>query len=1484
MTRPGLQVLGAACSCCCCRGPFCAAPAAVSSRHRPTSERRAAGCKSSLFLGAPQEGPQPRFASPATHGRHSLAWFPEGPPQGTPLQWQRQQRASKVDVSQLPPWRRWQQKRRPKVLQGPLRASGPSESRVLDVHTLLGAATASFLGKVEPLLQQKHLGGPLAVPHRTRAPLAATADGSPCDQGVLVQLGGPPTQGALEAGPPSAGSRHSLFVVLEPPQGPHEAPLSLPRLSAFVAAAAAGGAPAGLPPGDPLQLSAQQGPRPVLREAVSASIDFVSEVFPFLTDCVGSMDPRPVAAALLKETAELLPFLEVLGGPWGPLGASQLLIGLGASCGEPRSEPRPMLPPRLQQHKQQKQQQRLLLLLQAHKDLLEKLLAVALELPQPDSSSSSSSSGSGINEASLVPLLQLYFQQGLTFPAALEVLLTAAAGGKGPPGALSTGVRGAPIISLSPEQQLRLLRLLVTYTQPLEGLQRTAALLRANAETAAAASGAPAAAGLAGAPLLLPFSDLIDIWQRPLGASLLRELPHALPHFKYFSLIDVGEFLWEWGPPEGASSPYQPHPLTLSTGSRLCRGLKLEGGPLREREGSSPRDADKEALYDAVIDLQERVAGETWKLIEGMKFGYTAKALKLFGEMEVHDRRLFRGLLRHLPKIFHFRWGADFVANTFVAAAEAAKTYRLPQRREHKGIQVAPYRLFATLALYLQSPSQSYLGGAPRGGPTSGAPTRGAPRAALGGPPKAPSTRNFGGPSVPRPPAGELAAVRLLEAPTAGVLSDIRGPPGRLKKRPLPLLFEVSSPELVCRVVATACSLRLPLLHLYRLVVLRAKKEPHFFHLEHLISLARQAAAVGFDIDPLLQLLQQRQQQLSLCSPAAVASLFLVLGSGPHKNEALLSSLMGALTSRYALLPSPYYEALDADWARLVASAERQVLLPAAAAAGTQYSIAAPGDSEAAEAAAKTAADAGADSSAAAVVVRGKDDLEAYEEAAAAMERAAAASAAARVCLVASHLQQQQQQQQQRWQGVWVSCGSLPFTPMPDLLLLLLGLVRLRCSSSSLLQSLSSMCSSRQREIEGAHLPALLACLASFPWPSPSPLRQICASMEQLINKLLPQLSDAELPPVLWGYTSLLHCQLLAAEAETAAAAAAAAPAPAAAAEWRPTPALEEVLWRFVASTGMRLCALLSPHVQQPASLGRFHCLVEALPLPSQSAVGLGGLPLQQLLLQQLQQKQQQQQEIFDYNVHAKDREVPPFLYDTLQQKKGPRGAPQAATRLKQIQETLRRHQVSCVLSLPFFPYSLDVALPAEGPPGGPPQGPLGVGSHDWIVRDAGFVGETEAERQAREERQLQLLLSRSNTALPLPQPAQQQQEQQQQQQQHGSKGTALFLIDSASELFVLDLEAERLDNTGDERAAEKGRTGAPGRGPPPLALSTVHGVPVLFLEGPQSSRLLLQLPAYERWRHWILTRFGWRVGYVPLLAAGTAGGGPPHAEAGGPP
>ena len=193
---------------------------------------------------------------------------------------------------------------------------------------------------------------------------------------------------------------------------------------------------------------------------------------------------------------------------------------------------------------------------------------------------------------------------------------------------------------------------------------------------------------------------------------------------------------------------------------------------------------------------------------------------------------------------------------------------RLPQRREHKGIQVAPYRLFVRLAAYLQHPSfyrrappLASLRG-PLGSPSGGAPREGAPR---GGGPKGgapwgpPLGDSEGAPSeataagIKRAPEGAAAehagrsrrGAPLVGGPSMGaprvgpLVGPHRGPPSRMGRRRLPLLFEVSSPELCCQVVASACALGLPLLHLYRLVVLRAAKEKGFFHLEHLISLAK---------------------------------------------------------------------------------------------------------------------------------------------------------------------------------------------------------------------------------------------------------------------------------------------------------------------------------------------------------------------------------------------------------------------------------------------------------------------------------------------------------------------------------------------------------------------------------------------------------------------------------------------------------------------
>lgn len=183
---------------------------------------------------------------------------------------------------------------------------------------------------------------------------------------------------------------------------------------------------------------------------------------------------------------------------------------------------------------------------------------------------------------------------------------------------------------------------------------------------------------------------------------------------------------------------------------------------------------------------------------------------------------------------------------------------RLPQRREHKGIQVAPYRLFARLALHLQSPTpfrrrphrgpsgglsgDPNRGGAPLGGPRGasratyrGIP-RGAPREDLEGGP-------LGGPHMEQQTGQDDYS--FLGVPREG---SIRGAPRGKGKHPPPLLFEVTSPDLICRVVSSACSLGLPLFHLYRLVCLKAKKERAFFHLEHLISIAKS------DVSPSLPL------------------------------------------------------------------------------------------------------------------------------------------------------------------------------------------------------------------------------------------------------------------------------------------------------------------------------------------------------------------------------------------------------------------------------------------------------------------------------------------------------------------------------------------------------------------------------------------------------------------------------------------------------
>ncbi|XP_026192522.1 uncharacterized protein LOC34623835 [Cyclospora cayetanensis] len=1182
MVRPGLRALGAWGLCGCGRTSVLLQPKAtlpllrgppVQEGHLQRSSlndafSQCAAVQPTRRLRASWRRPLLRPLGAAEASGVLSAWAPSDPHEGPPAPWQRQRKAFKVDVSQLPPWRRWQPKRRPRALLGRFGAKGERVSPP-DVGDLLSAATVAFLEKLQPLLQERPgFLGPcntrecVDLQLETQSQVACHAAGTCADsatkKALLTLQSAFRDSSSLFQGPSGDLSGAATvfsphwFWILRGVTGEEDNCWAVPRLSAFVAAFARPSLGSFPPQGEATPIAGSPtsvAPSSQLEVALGAAVGFFSEVFPFLADCRGKADPRIVAASLLREIEALIPFLGALEGPaGGPLWASQLLIALGAPCGEPHSS-----------LEDSQAVSSLSCGLEPKKSSGE--LAEALAKAEPTA-----------HEVRLGRLFLSFLDQ-LGF--AMQQQFDAA------------GEDGVADICRA------LNRLKSKYNKKRN--QQIAAALRAAAAAAASSEQTALTSSTALGPCLRPFSEVIDIWERPLGAALLAELPFALQHYKYFSLIDIGEFLWEWapegapkGPPIGTS--FHPHPLVSSSGSRI--GACPLGRPLGQITNAACEDGlRKKSVAPAVIALQERVAGETWKLIGLMKYGYTAKALQ---------------------------WEADFIARTFVAAANAAKTCL--------------------------------------------------------------------GASATRPP-GEEASQGHVGAPLESLV-------GRGFHR-FPLLFDVTSPELVCQVVASACALGLPLLHLYRLAVLRASKDEGFFHLEHLISLAKDLLAVEFPIEPLLQRFQKQLQQLPHCSPAAVASLGLILGSGHHRDAKILRALTDALTKRYALLPAAWYEAVDKDWALVVASAEKRMLsvrAPVAAVAAIEAS-----DSVAADTA---EAQAGAATAGAAVTARGTDDADAYEEAAAAMQQAEASSAAARVELVASHLQQQQQWRQQ--QVVWVSCGSLPFSSMPDVLLLLVGLVRLRCSSNRLLHSLSSfLSSSRQEEIEGSHLPTLVVCLANAAWHfSLAPLEATCRSLERLLPEVLPKLSDAELPPLLWGYTSLLHYRelLVAAEAGTVEAGSeAAATRSCATAACQLSPALKEVLWRFVGSargleahhlhllqvlsTGLRLSALLQPSVQQHPSLSRFHALVEALPLPSQAVVGLGGISLQQMLEQQLKQphRQQQQQEVFDYNVHDPEREVLPFLYDMPSRKWGPLGASQVAARTKAIQEMLERQQVSLV-------------------------------------------------------------------------------------------------------------------------------------------------------------------------------------------------------------
>lgn len=141
------------------------------------------------------------------------------------------------------------------------------------------------------------------------------------------------------------------------------------------------------------------------------------------------------------------------------------------------------------------------------------------------------------------------------------------------------------------------------------------------------------------------------------------------------------------------------------------------------------------------------------------------------------------------------------------AALNSECADRLPQRRVHKGVQVASFKLFANLALYLQSPSLR-----PRNG----------------------NLVDWEGEWNSTALASALSSPRVYQQPA---LSG-----AKVGETGFPLLQEVTCPQLLCRLVSSAAGLGIPLNHLMHLVVLRVEKEPEMFHLEHILSIARYAS------------------------------------------------------------------------------------------------------------------------------------------------------------------------------------------------------------------------------------------------------------------------------------------------------------------------------------------------------------------------------------------------------------------------------------------------------------------------------------------------------------------------------------------------------------------------------------------------------------------------------------------------------------------
>ncbi|PHJ21854.1 hypothetical protein CSUI_004299 [Cystoisospora suis] len=441
--------------------------------------------------------------------------------------------------------------------------------------------------------------------------------------------------------------------------------------------------------------------------------------------------------------------------------------------------------------------------------------------------------------------------------------------------------------------------------------------------------------------VLQPLQAYFDIWKRPVGIALERHLPLVLHDFRYWNLIDVGEMVAEFQTrkqeeltkcsavsplntmrvteeasefPEGCieflGSPasQQPAVNVIASTRRLGDLPGVENRPLLVPPGFAPGlfgyaeethgSFQQGSGQEKGRELAERIANEVWKFSVMMKFGYTGKALTVLHKLNVGNPRTQRSLLRHVTKMFGFRWSGNFFGEITVAAATAAYRAGLPVNRQKKGVHVAGWHFYNNLALYLLQPcdvinisaSEPYLQGSvsyvgenseqDEGKRNEGEHDEGEFGSSLWASPLPDSSET---PSyVSTLPLHSLAGSSCSSPKASDTRRAKATQRGKRTKRFGRLLDTISSPMLCCEIAASLALVGVPQPALLHAMVARAEEEgSQWMHLQHLISLMRDMQEVSVHSQRLLKLLLDRERQeaeLAGCSPAALALYPFVLG------------------------------------------------------------------------------------------------------------------------------------------------------------------------------------------------------------------------------------------------------------------------------------------------------------------------------------------------------------------------------------------------------------------------------------------------------------------------------------------------------------------------------------------------------------------------------------------------------------------------------